>query len=95
MHLGARQYDPVLGRFLSVDPLLVDDDLRQYNGYQYAGQDPITYSDPSGEALVGGWGPSWQDRDPGHRWPRASGPGPVRAAVPGADAPQPVIGTIR
>lgn len=52
VHLGARQYDPTLGRFLSVDPLLVVDDLRQYNGYAYAGQDPITNSDPSGEKLA-------------------------------------------
>lgn len=41
-----------LGRFLSVDPLFTIDDLRQYNGYSYAGQDPITNSDPTGEALA-------------------------------------------
>ncbi|GAA1250398.1 RHS repeat-associated core domain-containing protein [Janibacter melonis] len=56
VHLGARHYDPVLGRFLSVDPVFAIDDLRQYNGYQYAGQDPVTNSDPSGLIIEGGNG---------------------------------------
>ncbi|NGO72444.1 RHS repeat-associated core domain-containing protein, partial [Streptomyces boncukensis] len=50
-HLGAREYDPELGRFLSVDPLLATDDQRQHNSYQYGGNNPATFSDPSGEAL--------------------------------------------
>lgn len=50
-HLGAREYDPVLGHFLSVDPLLVEDDQRQHNPYQYGNNGPVTYSDPTGEKL--------------------------------------------
>ncbi|MGR4884228.1 RHS repeat-associated core domain-containing protein [Streptomyces sp. LARHCF249] len=50
-HLGAREYDPALGRFLSVDPLMVVDDPRQHNAYQYANNSPLTESDPTGEAL--------------------------------------------
>ncbi|MEV6601325.1 polymorphic toxin-type HINT domain-containing protein [Actinoplanes sp. NPDC051346] len=46
--LGARKYDPALGRFISPDPLLVMDDLNQLGGYTYSGDNPITLSDPSG-----------------------------------------------
>lgn len=46
--LGARYYDPQLGRFLSVDPLMVTGDPQQWNGYSYSGNSPVTYSDPSG-----------------------------------------------
>ncbi|MEE1812459.1 RHS repeat domain-containing protein [Streptomyces sp. BE133] len=48
-HLGAREYDPTLGRFISVDPLLVVDDPAQHNAYQYGSNNPATYSDPTGE----------------------------------------------
>lgn len=47
VHLGARDYDPALGRFLSVDPVLADDP-QQLNGYAYAASSPVTSSDPSG-----------------------------------------------
>ncbi|MGW6561622.1 RHS repeat-associated core domain-containing protein [Streptomyces hydrogenans] len=46
--VGARKYDPSLGRFLSVDPLLVTSDPQQLGGYSYAGSNPVTRSDPSG-----------------------------------------------
>jgi RHS repeat-associated protein len=46
--LGARQYDPVTGRFLSVDPILEAGDHRQMNGYSYSGDDPVDTSDPTG-----------------------------------------------
>jgi RHS repeat-associated protein len=48
VRLGARDFDPVTGRFLSVDPLLAVGDPGQWNGYQYAGSNPATSSDPSG-----------------------------------------------
>ncbi|MEW2458597.1 RHS repeat domain-containing protein [Streptomyces albus] len=51
-HLGAREYDPALGRFLSVDPQLHTDDQRQHNPFQYGGNNPVSFSDPSGEALM-------------------------------------------
>ncbi|MBB1254397.1 RHS repeat protein [Streptomyces sp. OF3] len=50
-HLGAREYDPSLGRFMSVDPLLIPEDQRQHNPYQYGNNNPATFSDPTGEAL--------------------------------------------
>ncbi|MFF3140529.1 RHS repeat domain-containing protein [Streptomyces sp. NPDC057927] len=47
-NLGAREYDPANGRFLSPDPLLETNDPNQLGGYDYAGNDPITLSDPTG-----------------------------------------------
>ncbi|MCX4763981.1 polymorphic toxin-type HINT domain-containing protein [Streptomyces sp. NBC_01275] len=48
VHLGAREYDPGTGRFLSADPVLDDSDPLQANGYSYANNNPVTHSDPSG-----------------------------------------------
>ncbi|MFD0568312.1 polymorphic toxin-type HINT domain-containing protein [Kitasatospora gansuensis] len=47
-NLGAREYDPVHGRFLNPDPLLAADNPQQWNGYSYSGNDPVNSSDPSG-----------------------------------------------
>ncbi|WP_406642537.1 RHS repeat-associated core domain-containing protein [Amycolatopsis sp. WGS_07] len=47
-HLGAREYDPALGRFTTVDPVLKTDDPQQMNGYSYANDNPIGLTDPSG-----------------------------------------------
>lgn len=46
--VGAREYDPVTGRFTSVDPMLAPDDPQQANGYAYADNNPMTNSDPTG-----------------------------------------------
>ncbi|GHJ47348.1 hypothetical protein Cs7R123_46900 [Catellatospora sp. TT07R-123] len=48
VHLGAREYDPGLGRFASVDPLLDLNDPGQWNPYLYSRANPTTFSDPSG-----------------------------------------------
>lgn len=50
--LGARLYDPVVGRFLSADPMLDLNDPLQSNGYAYAHNNPVTYSDPTGLAIT-------------------------------------------
>lgn len=47
--LGARHYDPVTGTFLSPDPLLDPLLPAQFNAYVYAANNPVTWSDPSGE----------------------------------------------
>ncbi|MFJ2646706.1 polymorphic toxin-type HINT domain-containing protein [Streptomyces sp. NPDC087420] len=47
-HLGAREYDPTTGRFISVDPVLELTDAQQINGYTYAADNPVTGSDPTG-----------------------------------------------
>ncbi|MFM9707854.1 RHS repeat domain-containing protein [Streptomyces galilaeus] len=46
--IGARQYDPTLGRFISLDPLFLATDDQQIAGYAYSAGNPITYSDPTG-----------------------------------------------
>ena len=50
--LGARQYDPVTGRFLSVDPIQENTDQRQLNGYSYAADNPVNGSDATGTLLA-------------------------------------------
>ncbi len=47
-HIGAREYDPAIGQFLSVDPLLMPGQHQSLNGYSYANQHPATTSDPTG-----------------------------------------------
>ncbi|MGW2557313.1 polymorphic toxin-type HINT domain-containing protein [Streptomyces sp. NPDC001635] len=46
--LGARQYDPTIGRFTSLDPVFQATDDQQLAGYAYAANNPITNSDPTG-----------------------------------------------
>jgi RHS repeat-associated protein len=42
-YYGARYYDPVLGRFISVDPA-----KQELNWYAYCGNNPVKYVDPDG-----------------------------------------------
>lgn len=48
IHLGAREYDPATGRFLSADPVLDLTDPLQANGYTYSNNNPVTHADPTG-----------------------------------------------
>ena len=52
-HLGMRLYDPVIGRFLSRDPLIVPRTAATTNSYAFAMNDPINRSDPSGMDCIG------------------------------------------
>ncbi|MFC4766470.1 DNRLRE domain-containing protein [Effusibacillus consociatus] len=45
-YLMARYYDPSVSRFLSVDPEFVEPD------YTYAGNNPLSFVDPSGRSLI-------------------------------------------
>ncbi|MFC3386354.1 polymorphic toxin-type HINT domain-containing protein [Couchioplanes azureus] len=65
-HLGAREYDPTTGRFISVDPLTTPGDPQTLHAYAYANNNPISFSDPDGLAFD----------------PRAGGGGGGLAAVP-------------
>jgi RHS repeat-associated protein len=47
-HVGAREYDPQLGRFISVDPLLEPEKPQSLNGYAYGSNNPASFSDPTG-----------------------------------------------
>ncbi|WP_075965994.1 RHS repeat-associated core domain-containing protein [Parabacteroides massiliensis] len=62
INMNARLYDPVLGRFLSPDPVIqVPEFTQSYNGYSYALNNPLSYKDPNGEsfilvaAIISGW----------------------------------------
>ncbi|MFF8598621.1 polymorphic toxin-type HINT domain-containing protein [Streptomyces sp. NPDC015232] len=57
-HLGAREYDPALGRFISVDPKMDIAESQTMNPYAYANNSPITFSDASGQAFCDGPGDS-------------------------------------
>ncbi|MFG3065272.1 RHS repeat-associated core domain-containing protein [Streptomyces sp. NPDC048231] len=69
-HIGAREYDPGTGRFISVDPVLDATDPQSLNGYSYADNNPVTYSDPTGLWLDDGTGhsePNPKDHSGNHR----------------------------
>jgi RHS repeat-associated protein len=58
-NLGAREYNPATGSFLSPDPLLLPYNPQDLNPYAYSADNPSTNSDPSGELFCGfscgGW----------------------------------------
>jgi hypothetical protein len=52
--MNGRIYDPILGRFLSPDPLIQAPDMTQsLNRYAYCLNNPLTLTDPSGYSWVG------------------------------------------
>lgn len=52
INMNARLYDPLVGRFLSPDPYVQDPDFSQnFNRYSYALNNPLKYTDLSGEVL--------------------------------------------
>ncbi|WP_079073631.1 RHS repeat-associated core domain-containing protein [Streptomyces sp. Root1310] len=50
-HIGAREYDPTIGQFVSVDPVLQLEAPQTLNGYSYGSQNPVTFSDPTGTEI--------------------------------------------
>jgi RHS repeat-associated protein len=49
-NMGARYYDPEIGRFLSVDPLF--EMYTEYMPYNYCNNSPMMFRDPSGIILI-------------------------------------------
>ena len=52
-YMQARYYDPVIGRFLSIDPMtMLDMDMNPnyFNRYSYTANDPVNAIDPDGQA---------------------------------------------
>ncbi|WP_369222621.1 RHS repeat-associated core domain-containing protein [Streptomyces sp. R39] len=76
-YVGAREYDPTIGRFLSVDPELDTSDSQSLNGYTYADNSPLTQSDPTGlescglahycSGSNGTYGTYHEENDPGSK----------------------------
>ncbi|WP_051367057.1 RHS repeat-associated core domain-containing protein [Hamadaea tsunoensis] len=54
VHLGAREYDPSTGRFISADPVIDTSDPQQMHGYAYGNNNPVTYLDADGRWSLGG-----------------------------------------
>lgn len=49
IHMNGRVYDPLLARFLSVDPInQAPDNAQSYNPYSYVFNSPMMFTDPSG-----------------------------------------------
>jgi RHS repeat-associated protein len=48
---GERYYDPSIGRWTQPDPVNNPLDLKGWNGYDYAGDNPINMIDPSGLSI--------------------------------------------
>lgn len=51
-HIGAREYDPTLGDFISVDPVLDPAEPQSLLGYAYANNNPTSASDPDGRCPI-------------------------------------------
>jgi RHS repeat-associated protein len=51
IHEGAREYDPTLGRFTTIDPQFDGSDPQSWNGYGYADNNPVLNIDATGTCI--------------------------------------------
>lgn len=52
-YMGARYYDPVLGRFVGTDPKGFDEgNIHSFNRYAYANNNPYKFVDPDGKSAL-------------------------------------------
>ncbi|MBU1425901.1 MAG: Ig-like domain repeat protein [Gammaproteobacteria bacterium] len=52
-YMGARYYDPLLGRFMGMDPKgFAEENLHSFNRYAYANNNPNKFVDPDGHSPV-------------------------------------------
>ncbi|MGW6686048.1 polymorphic toxin-type HINT domain-containing protein [Streptomyces sp. NPDC054961] len=54
--LGAREYDPTTGRFISPDPIINAGNPQQWNAYAYSENNPVNKSDATGLESCFGYG---------------------------------------
>jgi RHS repeat-associated protein len=83
VHLGARDYDPAAGRFLTLDPVQDLNDPQQWNGYAYSDNSPVTFSDPTGLEHD-------EEAGPGYTPPARDNGGPTGRTRDEEYQPQPV-----
>lgn len=94
MNMRGRMYSPVLGLFLSVDPVVeAAGDAQTWNAYSYVLNNPLRYTDPSGHcAETTDWSePVVHDNGSTVRWMRNGsdcGKGSVPQEVPGQNTGQ-------
>lgn len=67
VNMNGRLYDPVVGRFLSADPIIQDaGNTQNYNRYSYCLNNPLKFTDPSGYQIrkseADAWAESMTDR---------------------------------
>lgn len=63
VHMNGRLYDPVIGRFLSADPIVqAPTSSQNYNRYSYVFNNPMSFTNPSGyfTCSVNWWPPSFK-----------------------------------
>jgi RHS repeat-associated protein len=71
IHMNGRIYDPLMGRFMSADPIIqAPDNLMSFNRYSYVWNNPLNMTDPTGynayhdSASGAGYGSSNGANDP-------------------------------
>ncbi|MFG2218388.1 RHS repeat-associated core domain-containing protein [Streptomyces sp. NPDC048685] len=82
-HIGAREYDPTIGQFISVDPVLDPAQHQSLNGYAYGNNNPVTSADPTGMWIDDGTGHSEPRRDGGPAGPSSPTPGKASGTASG------------
>jgi RHS repeat-associated protein len=61
MHVGARYYDPLVGRFISADTYLGEiENPQSLNLYNYCEADPVNHADPTGHSPDGPGGTTYR-----------------------------------
>src|SRR5690606_11027111 len=83
-------YDPMLGVFLSVDPVTAyDNPVSQFHRYRYANNNPYRFTDPDGRQSRVGGSERFHENAPPPPPPPASTPVPTSSPTPVAQSPQP------
>ena len=91
VYMQQRYYDPIAGRFLSVDPITTDANTgKGFNVYEYAQSNPYRFTDPDGRQACSG-AKCFIDRPPGSGGPYGgpSGTMPLFGGVSTPPTPSP------